>query len=67
MYLCGFVAVSVRICVAGANKVEGTISCCLGTNKNLASKLDFVGLKVKQGHFETAIVILHKFVIIYHS
>ena len=67
LWLCGFVAVSVRMCVAGANKVEGTISWCLGTNENLASKLDFAALKVKQGHFETAIVILHKFVIIYHS
>ena len=26
MYLCDFVALSVRMCVAGANKVEGTIS-----------------------------------------
>ena len=26
MYLCGFVALSVWICVAGANKVEGTMS-----------------------------------------
>ena len=26
MYLCGFVAFSVRMCVAGANKVEGTMS-----------------------------------------
>ena len=26
MYLCGFVAFSVRMCVAEANKVEGTMS-----------------------------------------
>ena len=26
MYLCGFVALSVRMCVAGASKVEGTMS-----------------------------------------
>ena len=67
LWLCGFVALSVRMCVAGANKVEGSMSWCLGTNENLASKLDFATLKVKQGHFEAAIFILHKFVVIYHS
>ena len=64
MYLCGFVALSVRMCVAGANKVEGTMSLCLGTNEILASKHDIVALKVKQGHFETVILVLHNLVII---
>ena len=47
------------MCVAGANKVEGTISWLLGTNEILASKYDIAALKVKQGHFETAILVLH--------
>ena len=64
MYLCGFVALW---CVAGANKVEGTKSWCLGTNKILASKHDIAALKVKQGHFVTAILILHNFVVFYHN
>ena len=37
MYLCGFVALYVRMFVAGANKVEGTMSWCVGTNAILAS------------------------------
>ena len=37
MYLCGFVALYVQMFVAGANKVEGTMSWCLGTNEILAS------------------------------
>ena len=36
--VCIFVALSVRMFVAGANKVEGTIGWCLGTNEILASK-----------------------------
>ena len=52
-------ALSVRMCVAGANKVEGTISLLLGTNEILASKRDIAALKVKEGHFETAILVLH--------
>ena len=50
--VCIFVALSVRMCVAGGNKVKGTM---LGTNEILASKHDIAALKVKQGHFETAI------------
>ena len=53
MSVCIFVALSVRMCVAGGNKVKGTM---LGTNEILASKHDIAALKVKQGHFETAIV-----------
>ena len=67
MYLCGFVALSVRMCVAGANKVDGTMSLCLGTNEILASKHDIVALKLKQGHFETAILVLHNFVVFYYG
>ena len=37
MYLCGFVALYVRMFVAGANKVEDTMSWCVGTNAILAS------------------------------
>ena len=60
MYRYGFVALSVWMCVAGANKVEGTMSLCLGTSEILASKHDIAALKVKQGHFiETASLVLH--------
>ena len=31
----------------------------LGTNEILASKRDVAALKVKQGHFETALLVLH--------
>ena len=55
------------MCVAGANKVEGTMSLCLGTNEILASKHDIAALKVKQGHFETAILVLHNFVVFYYG
>ena len=48
-------ALYVRMFVVGANKVEGTMSCCLGTNEILAS------LNVTQEYFETAILILHNF------
>ena len=37
-FLCGFVALSVRMCVAEANKIEVTMSSCLGTNEILVSK-----------------------------
>ena len=60
-------ASSVWMCVAGDNKVEGTMSLCLGANEILASKHDIAALKVKQGHFiETAIFVLHSFVIFYY-
>ena len=36
LYLCDFVALYVRMFVARANKVEGTMSWCLGTNETLA-------------------------------
>ena len=67
MYHYGFVALSVWMCVAGANKVEGTMSLCLGTKEILASKHDIAVLKVKQGHLKKAILILHNFVVFYHS
>ena len=54
------------MCVAVANKVEGTMSLCLGANEILASKHDIAALKVKQGHFiKTAILVLHNFVVFY--
>ena len=37
MYLCGFVALYVWMFVAGANKAEGAMSWCVGTNEILAS------------------------------
>ena len=40
MYVCGFVALCVRMSIAGANEVEGTMSWCLGTIEILASKHD---------------------------
>ena len=51
-------ALSVWMCVAGANKVEGTM---LGTNEILASKHDIAVLKIEQRHFETSILVLHNF------
>ena len=57
-------ALSLRMCVAGANKVEGTMRHYARTNEILASKHDMItALKVKQGHFETAISVLHHFVV----
>ena len=64
MYLWGFVALSVGMCVAGANNVEGTMSWWLGTNEILASKHGIASPKVKQGHFETAIFAVHNFVVL---
>ena len=55
------------MCFAGANKVESTMSWWLGTNEISQSKHDIAALKVKKGHFETAIFILQNFVIFYHS
>ena len=63
-----FVALCVWMCVAGANKVGGTMSWYLGTNFEIwASKHDIAALKVKQGHFETAILVLQNFVIFYYG
>ena len=56
-----FMALWLRMFVAGANKVEGTMSWCLGTNQILASIKEMVLPKVKQGHFETTMLILHNF------
>ena len=53
------------MCVAGANKVEGTMSWLLGTNEIL--RLNIAALKVKQGHFEAAILVLHNFVFFYYG
>ena len=56
------------MCVAVANKVEGTVSLCLGTNEILTSKRDIAALKVKQGHFiEAAILVIHNLVIFYYG
>ena len=38
--VCILVALYVRMSVVGANKVEGTMSWCVGTNEILASKRD---------------------------
>ena len=67
MYLCAFAALCVRISVAGANKVEGTMSLCVGTNDIFSSNMTFTRLKVKQGHFETATLILHNFFVFYYG
>ena len=68
MYCYGFVTLSVWMCVAVANKVEGTMSLCLGTNEILTSKRDIAALKVKQGHFiEAAILVIHNLVIFYYG
>ena len=62
-----FVALCVQISVVGANKVEGAMSWCIRTNEILASNMIFTRFKVKQGHFEAAILILHNsFVFCYH-
>ena len=46
-------ALYVRMSVAEANKVEGSMSLCVGTNEILASNMTLLE-KVKQGHFENA-------------
>ena len=53
-------ALSVRMCIAGANEVEGTKGVCLRTNEILASKHDIAALKVKQ-----AILVFDNFVVFY--
>ena len=62
---CIYVALSVRMCVAGANKVEGTMSLRLGTNAIFSSKHDVAALTVKQGHFVTAILVFYNLVVFY--
>ena len=64
MYLCGFVCCDV---CCRANNVAGTIRWCLRTNEISQSKHDIAALKVKQGHFETAILILDNFVVFHHN
>ena len=49
-----YVSLCVRISVAGANKVEGTMSWRAGTHAILAFNITFTRLKVKQRQFETA-------------
>ena len=48
MYLCGFVALYVWMFVARANKVEGTMSWCLGTNENSSGQ----GIKVEEAGWQ---------------
>ena len=60
-------ALCVRISVAGANKVEDTMSRCVGTNEILASNITFTRLKVKQGQFETAMLNPHNFFVFYYG
>ena len=67
MYLCGFVALYVRMFVAGANKVEDILSSCVGTNEILAIQPLMTLLKVKQGHLETTILVLHNFYVFYYG
>ena len=43
------------------------MSLCLGTNEILASKHDIAALKFKQGHFETASLVLHNLFVIYYD
>ena len=65
--VCIFVVLCVQISVTGANKVEGTMSRFIGTNEILASNITFTQLKVKQGPFETAVLILHNFFVLCYS
>ena len=58
---------SVGMCVAGTNKVEGTKSLILVTNEILASKHNTAALKVKQGHFYAAILVLLNLVVLYYG
>ena len=53
------------MCVAGAIKVEGTMSLPLGTNEIFSSKHDVAALTVKQGHFVTAILVFYNLVVFY--
>ena len=64
MYLCGFVSLYVKMFVARANKVEGTMILML---RNLSIYLNMALVKVEQGHFETAILILHNFFVFYYG
>ena len=65
--VCIFVVLCVHICVTGANKVEGTMSRFIGTKEILASNITFTQLKVKQGPFEAAVLILHNFFVLCYS
>ena len=65
MYLCGFVALFVRMCVAGTNKVEDTMSLCKESMRFW--HLNMTLLKVKQEHFEIAILVLHNFFDFYYG
>ena len=65
MYLSGFLALSVRMSVAGTNKVEGIMSWCYEPMRCL--HLNITLLKVKQEHFEIATLILHSFYVFYYD
>ena len=62
-----FVALPVQMFVAGANKVECSMSWLLGASEILASKHDIAVLKVKQGHLKKAILVVHNFVVFYYG
>ena len=61
MYLCGSLALPVRMCVPGVNKVPWVYAL----EPMRIWHLNMTLLKVKQGHFETAILILYNFFFFY--
>ena len=54
--------------VAGANKVKGSMNILMNRNQwDFGIHLLMTLLKFKQGHLETAILILHNFYVFYYS
>ena len=66
MYLCGFKCLFGCV-LQWSIRLRVLHELMLGTNEILASKHDTAALKVKQGHFETAILVLHNFALFYHG
>ena len=70
VFYCGLIKVfrSITSCVLqGPIRLKVLRGTMLGNNEILASKHDIAALKVKQGHFETAILVLHNFVVFYNG
>ena len=63
--VCILVALYVRMSVVGANKVEGTMSWCVGTNEILASKHDICLSQTRalwDRHFDSSHAIFSSFI-----
>ena len=64
LWICGFVCSDV--CCRGQQGWR-YYELMFRNQRDLASKHDIAPLKVKQGHFETAILVLHNFVVLYYD